>query len=164
MISAVAMKRLSAATLACSALVFGGSVLAGNSRASSGAQVSYVCSAVDKQFIATASTNMTQLGYWSDALQHNDAEPSVVIQQAVSESGQISATDPEDRTLHATRDLMASMFLEYSKAIAITVKGRDAAHHMQNAWRLANASHKLLSGAKSGLGAQGCDVSPLLPS
>ena len=44
------------------------------------------------------------------------------------------------------------------------VKGRDAAHHMQNAWRLANASHKLLSGAKSGLAAQGCDVSPLLPS
>jgi hypothetical protein len=55
------------------------------------------------------------------------------------------------------------MFLEYSKAIATTVKGRDSAHHMQNAWRLANASHKLLSGAKSGLAAQGCDVSPLLP-
>jgi len=119
---------------------------------------------VDKQFIATASTNMTQLGYWSDALVHNDAEPAVVIQQARSESGQISATDPEDRTLHATRDLMASMFLEYSKAIATTVKGRDSAHHMQNAWRLANASHKLLSGAKNGLAAQGCDVSPLLPS
>jgi hypothetical protein len=56
------------------------------------------------------------------------------------------------------------MFLEYSKAVATTVKGRDAAHHMQNAWRLAHASHKLLSGAKNGLAAQGCDVSPLLPS
>jgi hypothetical protein len=95
---------------------------------------------------------------------HNDAEPAVVIQQARSESGQISATDPEDRTLHATRDLMASMFLEYSKAIATTVKGRDSAHHMQNAWRLANASHKLLSGAKNGLAVQGCDISPLLPT
>jgi hypothetical protein len=164
MIRAVATKRLSAATLACAALVFGGSVLAGNSRASSGAQVSYICSAVDKQFIATASTNMTQLGYWSDALVHNDAEPAVVIQQARSESGQIAATDPEDRTLHATRDLMASMFLEYSKAVATTVKGRDSVHHMQNAWRLANASHKLLAGAKTGLAAQGCDISPLLPS
>jgi hypothetical protein len=59
---------------------------------------------------------------------------------------------------------MASMFLEYSKAIATTVKGRDSAHHMQNAWRLANASHKLLSAAKNGLEVQGCDVSPLLPS
>ena len=164
MIKPVAMKRLSAATLACSALVFGGSVLAGNSRASSGAQVSYICSAVDKQFIATVSSNMTQLGYWSDALVNHDVEPSVVIQQARSEAGQITATNPEDRTLHATRDLLTSMFLEYSRAVATTVKGRDGGHHMQNAWRLANASHTLLSGAKSGLAAQGCDVSPLLGS
>jgi hypothetical protein len=156
------MKRLSAATLACSALVFGGSVLAGNSRASSGAQVSYICSAVDKQFIATASTNMVQLGYWSDALVAHDAEPAVVVEQAHSEAGQVSATDPEDRTLHATRDLLSSMFLEYSKAVASSAKGRNAAIHMQNAWRLANASHKLLAGAKDGLAAQGCDVSPLL--
>jgi hypothetical protein len=162
MIRAVAMKRLSAATLACSALVFGGSVLAGNSRASSGAQVSYVCSAVDKQFIATVSTNMTQLGYWSDALVHNDVKPDVVVQQALSESGQISATGPEDRTLNATRDLLTSMFSEYSKAVAATMKGHDGTHHMQNAWRLANSSHKLLTGAQSGLAAQGCDVSPLL--
>jgi hypothetical protein len=158
----VAIKRLSAATLACSALVFGGSVLAGNSRASSGAQVSYICSAVDKQFIATVSTNMVQLGYWSDALVTHDVEPDVVVEQARSEAGQVSATDPEDRTLHATRDLLSSMFLEYSKAVASSAKGRNAANHVQNAWRLANASHTLLTGAKDGLAAQGCDVSPLL--
>ena len=158
------MKRLSAAPLALSALVFGGSVLAGNSRASSGAQVSYICSAVDKQFIQTVSTNMVQLGYWSDALQSHDADPSVVIQQASSEAGQISATDPEDRTLHATRDLLTSMFLEYSKAVSASMKGNDASQHMQNARRLANSSHKLLAGAKNGLAAQGCDVSPLLQS
>jgi uncharacterized membrane protein len=159
----VAIKRFSAATLACSALVFGGSVLAGNSRASSGsAQASYICSAVDKQFIATVSTNMVQLGYWSDALVTHDVEPDVVVEQARSEAGQVSATDPEDRTLHATRDLLSSMFLEYSKAVASSAKGSNAAGHMQNAWRLANASHKLLVGAKDGLAAQGCDVSPLL--
>jgi hypothetical protein len=158
----VAIKRFSAATLACSVLVFGGSVLAGNSRAPSGAQVSYICSAVDKQFIATVSTNMVQLGYWSDALVTHDVEPDVVVEQARSEAGQVSATDPEDRTLHATRDLLSSMFLEYSKAVASSAKGRNAANHMQNAWRLANASHTLLTGAKDGLAAQGCDVSPLL--
>jgi hypothetical protein len=158
----VATKRFSAATLALAALVFGGAVLAGNSRASSGAQVSYVCSAADKQFIQTVSTNMVQLGYWSDALQSNDAEPDVVSSQARSEAGQISATAPEDRTLHATRDLLTSMFLEYGKAVALTAKGHDATEHMQNAWRLANSSHKLIAGAKAGLLAQGCDVSPLL--
>jgi hypothetical protein len=148
--------------LACSALVFGGAVLAGNSRASSGATVSYVCSAVDKQFIATVSTNMTQLSYWSDALGNHNAEPGVVVKQARAEAGQISATGPEDRTLHATRDLLTSMFLEYSKAVAVSVRGDDSAQHMQNAWRLANSSHKLLAGARDGLAAQGCDVSPLL--
>jgi len=34
--------------------------------------------------------------------------------------------------------------------------------HMATAWRLATAVHSLLAGAKGGLGAQGCDVSPLL--
>ena len=158
----MAIKRLSAATLACSALVFGGSVLAGNSRAASGAQVSFVCSAVDKQFIQTVSTNMVQLGYWSDALQSHDANPWTVAKQARSEAGQVSATDPEDRTLHATRDLLKSMFLEYSNAVALTAKGGNASQHMANAWRLATSSHTLLLGAQAGLAAQGCDVSPLL--
>jgi hypothetical protein len=164
MIGAVAMKRLTAATLALSAVVFGTSVLVGNSRASSGARVTFLCSAADKQFIATASTNLVQLGYWSDALVNHDVEPGVVIKQAQDEGAQLGATRPEDRTLHATRDLLGSMFVEYSKAVSVSVKGRDAAHHMQNAWRLANASHKLLAGAREGLGKQGCDVSPLLSS
>ena len=139
-------------------------MLVGQSRAASGAQASYICSAVDKQFIQTVSTNMVQLGYWSDALQSRDADPWTVSKQARSEAGQVSATDPEDRTLHATRDLLSSMFLEYSKAVALTAKGDDAAQHMTNAWRLATSSHKLLLSAQAGLAAQGCDVSPLLSS
>jgi hypothetical protein len=87
---------------------------------------------------------------WSDALVTHDVEPDVVVEQARSEAGQVSATDPEDRTLHATRDLLSSMFLEYSKAVASSAKGSNVANHMQNAWRLANASHKLLTGAKDG--------------
>ena len=160
----MAIKRLSAATLACSALVFGGSVLAGNSRASSGAQISYVCSAVDKQFIQTVSTNMIQLSYWSNELVTHDADPATVASQAHLEAEQVSATSPEDRTLHATRDLLSSMFSEYSRAVSLSAKGSDASKHMANAWRLATSSHKLLVGAQAGLAAQGCDVSPLLTS
>ena len=85
------MKRLTAATLATSALVFGASVLVGSSRASSGAQISYVCSAADKQFIDTVSSQMMQLGYWSDALVSHEVEPDVVIKQARDESAQIGA-------------------------------------------------------------------------
>ena len=54
------------------------------------------------------------------------------------------------------------MFLEYSRAVAVTATGRDAKVHMDNAWRLAHASHGLLAGAKLGLARQGCDVTPLL--
>jgi hypothetical protein len=108
------------------------------------------------------SQNMVQLGYWSDALVHQDASPDVVVRQAKAEADQVHATRPLDRTLHATRDLLGSMFLEYSKAVAVTATGRDAKKHMDNAWRLARASHDLLAGAKDGLGRQGCDVTPLL--
>ena len=162
MIGAVRMKRLTAATLATSGLVFGVSVLAGNGRAEPAQAVTFVCSAADKQFIATVSTNLTQLGYWSDALTSDDVEPDVVVKQAQAEATQVGQTEPQDRTLHATRDLLGSMFLEYSKAVAATADGQNADRHMTTAWRLAKAVHDLLAGAKSGLGAQGCDVSPLL--
>ncbi len=155
-------RRLTAATLACSAVVFGASVLAGQGRAQAGSQPTYLCSAADKQFIFTVSSNMMQLGYWSDALVQHDAEPGVVVKQAKAEADQVHATRPLDRTLLATRDLLGSMFLEYSKAVAVTARGRDAKVHMDNAWRLADASHDLLAGAKDGLAGQGCDVTPLL--
>jgi|SRR5581483_4292090 len=158
------MKRLTAATLATSALVFGASVLVGSSRASSGAQVSYICSAADKQFIETVSSQMVQLSYWSDALVSHDVDPATVIRQARSEAGQIGATRPQDRTLHATRDLLSSMFVEYSKAVAASAAGRSGDGHMKSAWRLAGSSHQLLTGARAGLAQQGCDVSPLLSS
>jgi hypothetical protein len=164
MIGAVVMKRLTAATLVCSALVFGGSALVGNSRAASGTQLSYICSAPDKQFITTVSTNLTQLGYWSDSLVSHEVAPAVVVKQTRSEAAQLAATRPQDRTLKAARDLLGSMFVEYSKAVALTARGATTGQHMQRAWQLAAASHKLLAVARDGLGRQGCDVSPLLSS
>ena len=164
MIEAMRMKRLSAAMLATSALVFGGSVLAGQGRAQPAKPVTFICSAADKQFITTVSTNLTQLSYWSDALVSHDVEPSVVAQQAKSEAVQVGQTRPQDRTLRATQGLLGSMFVEYSKAVSATAQGRSGDKHMMTSWRLAHAVHDLLLGAKGGLGAQGCDVSPLLIS
>ena len=164
MIRAVRVKRLTAATLATSALVFGLSVVAGNGRAQAARSVSYSCTAPDRQFISTVSTNLTQLSYWSDALVSHDADPSVVGKEAKSESDQVTATRPDDRTLSATRDLISSMFLEYSRAVSASAHGRGGQNHMTSAWRLAHSVHDLLAGAKDGLAAKGCDVSPLLTS
>ena len=164
MIGDVRPRRLFAATLACSAVVFGVSILLGNGRAQAGSTMSFMCSAPDKQFIGTVSSNLMQLSYWSDALVSHDVEPGIVVMQARAEAAQVGATRPLDRTLHATRGLLGAMFLEYSKAVAVTAHGRDAHAHMQNAWRLAHAVHDLLTGAKTGLGVLGCDVTPLLSS
>ena len=162
MIDPVRPRRLFAATLACSLAVFGVAILFGNGRAQAGGPISFTCSAADKQFIATVSSNLTQLSYWSDALVGDDVQPEVVVKQARDEAAQVRATAPQDRTLHATRDLLASMFIEYSKAVLVSSNGRDPQHHLQSAWRFAHSVHDLLAGSQSGLAAQGCDVSPLL--
>jgi hypothetical protein len=164
MMPPVRVKRLTAATLATSALVFGLSVLAGNGRAQAARPVTYSCTATDRQFISTVSTNLTQLGYWSDALVSHDVLPGVVVKQAKDESDQVRATGPNDRTLHATRDLLSSMFLEYSHAVSASAHGRSGQKQLVSAWRLAHSVHDLLAGAKDGLAAKGCDVSPLLTS
>src|SRR4051812_46140902 len=104
MIPVMHFRRLSAATLACSALVFGLSVLLGNSRAQASSTPSYVCSAADKQFISTVSQNLAQLGYWSSSLLNHEVAAGMVVSQAKSEAGQIGATRPTDRTLRASRD------------------------------------------------------------
>ena len=160
----MSLRRLSAATLVTSAVLAGASFLVAKGHAGTAPAASYHCSAADRQFITTVSTNLTQLGYWSDALVSHDVAPAVVVRQAKAEAAQVGQTRPEDRTLHASRDLIGSMFLEYSRAVSVTAHGRSAAVHMATAWRLANAVHSLLDGARSGLGAQGCDVSPLLSS
>ena len=158
------MKRLTAAFLATSALVFGVSVLAGNGRAQSAAPVTFTCSAADKQFITTVSANLTQLSYWSDALISHDVAPAVVVKQAKSEAVQVGQTRPQDRTLHATRDLLGSMFLEYSKAVAATVERheRGQAHGDRVAARPCRRT--ICSPARrTGSATQGCDVSPSSP-
>ena len=61
--------------------------IVGSSRAQAGQkQVTHTCSVLDRQFLDTVSSNMTQLTYWSDALVANDVEPAVVIKQARAEA------------------------------------------------------------------------------
>src|SRR4051794_18041627 len=109
MIGSVRLKRLTAATLATAAVVFGVSVLVRNGRAQSAQPVSFMCSAADKQCITTVSANLPQLSCWSDALISHAVSPSVVGKQGRSEAVQVGQTGPQDRTLHATRDLIGSM-------------------------------------------------------
>jgi hypothetical protein len=156
------LRRLSAATLALSALVFGGSILVGQGRAQAGSQPTYVCSAADKQFIATVSSNMTQLGYWSDSLSTGDATPALVIKQSKAEAAQVYATRPTDPSLFTARSLLRKMFLEYGAAVKTKALGGSPGDHVRNAYTLANGVHELLLQAQPGMTAQGCNLAPLL--
>jgi len=159
----VQIRRLIAATLACAAVVFGVTFLFGSGRAQAGQrQVSHTCSAPDRQFLNTVSSNMTQLAYWSDALVHNDVEPGVVVKQARAEAAQVDATRPTDPTFEQTRGLLRAMFTAYARAIALKTHGGNAGAPMRTAYTLANGVHDLLAGAQPALAARGCDPALLL--
>jgi hypothetical protein len=159
----VQIRRLIAATLACAAVVFVATVVVASSRAQAGGRrIEHTCSALDRQFLQTVSSNMVQLGYWSDSLAGNDVAAGVVVKQARSEAGQIDATRPTDPTLGQSRSLLRAMFRAYARAIAAKMRGGNAGAPMGNAYRLANDVHDLLAGAQPALAARGCDPAPLL--
>jgi len=163
MLGMVQLRRLIGLTLACAAVVLVATVVVANGRAQAGQRhVEHTCSAADHQYLDTVSSNMVQLGYWSDALVHDDVAPGVVVKQARSEAAQIDATRPTDPTLDQSRSLLHSMFLEYARAIAARMHGGNAGVPMGSAYRLANDVHDLLAGAQPALAARGCDPAPLL--
>jgi hypothetical protein len=159
----VRIRRLIGVTLACAVAVFVGTVMVASERAQAGGRpVEHTCSATDKQYLDVVSSNMVQLGYWSDALVHNDVEPGVVVKQARSEAAQIDAEQPTDPTLGQSQSLLRSMFIDYARAVAAKMHGGNAGLPMGSAYRLANDVHDLLAGAQPALAARGCDPAPLL--
>jgi hypothetical protein len=162
MVGLVRFRRLIAATLVCASVVLGLSVLIGSGRASTRATAADTCSAADKQFLATVSSNMTQLGYWSDSLTSGDATPALVIKQAKAESSQVFASTPTDPSLLTSRSLLRKMFLEYAAAVKAKALGNSPGNHVRNAYTLANGVHELLVQAQPGMTAQGCNLAPLL--
>jgi hypothetical protein len=163
MLLSVRMRRLTAATLVCVALVLGASMLVGSGRAQAGAPrpVAHTCSVTDKQFLQTVESNMTQLGYWSDELASGDVTPDLVAKQALSESRQVQMTGPTDPSLVTARSLLRKMFSEYAAAVAAKAHGRSPGDHVRTAYTLANAVHDLLVQAQPDMRAKGCDLTPL---
>lgn len=154
------LRRLTAATLGCAALILGVSFLLGSSSAQGSA--SHTCSAPDKQFIQTLRSSMDQLSYWADELRTNDVAPGIVVQQATSEAAQIAATGPTDPTLSVTKKLVNTMLIEYSRAVYAKFHNGNAGVHIQLAYTLANQVHDQLVSIETPLGARGCDVALLL--
>ena len=144
----------SALAVLCVALVLG--------RAAATASVPHTCSATDRQFLATAHSNIAQLGFWSDQLTHGWAQPADVASQVLSEAQQVAATAPTDPTLKGVRILVDGVLQEYGNAILAKAHGKPGDAHMRRSWQLAAEVQVLLSAARQPLSALGCDVSPLI--
>ena len=154
------LRRLTLATFACSAAVLGISYFLGSGHAQ--VRLTHTCSAADKQFIDTVSSNMFQLSYWSDSLSTGDADPATVAHQARSEADQVDATRPTDPTFDQARRLLKGMFTQYAKAVDARESGGDAGVYMGLSYTLANEVHDLLLKAQPALAAKGCDPTRLL--
>jgi hypothetical protein len=157
----VPLRRLTIATFVCSAAVLGVSYFLSNGHAQA-ARITHTCSAADKQFIDTVSSNMTQLTYWSDSLVSDDVDPPTVVHQARAEADQIDATRPTDPTFGQARPLLKGMFVQYAKAVDAKYSGGDAGVYMGLSYTLANEVHDLLVKAQPALAAKGCDPTRLL--
>jgi hypothetical protein len=158
----VALRRLFAATVVCASVVLGISLLVGSGRAAPSRTTTHTCSAPDRQFVATVSTNMQQLDYWARELGSKDASPMEVIKQARAEALQVEATGPTDPSLRATRSLIGKMLREYALAVRAHALGGNAGKHMGIAYELANYVHQVLVEAQPDLQSKGCDLAPLL--
>jgi hypothetical protein len=121
------------------------------------------CSATDRRFIKTATTNMTALGMWAEGYRSGDIEADEVAAQASAAARRIVYAKPRDPALRQAQRLMDAMFTEYGAAVVLAEKEqRRAGEHMHRAYGLANFAREVLVAARPGLAEQGCDVAPLL--
>lgn len=105
---------------------------------------------------------MTNLGMWTQEYQSGDADGSDLITEARNAEKFLEQTQPSDPALQRTRKLMASMLVEYRKAIAAKERKRDPSRHMYRAYGLASFARDVLQQAAPALQHHGCDVKPLL--
>src|SRR3954471_13808413 len=73
----------------------------------------HTCSATDKRFIATASTNMTALGIWAQEYKTGDLGAADVVKEAKDAAQRVGYIKPHDPSLKLSQRLIWSMFNEY---------------------------------------------------
>ena len=127
------------------------------------AQRGHTCSATDKRFIETASTNMTALGVWADGYKSGDIGAAEVVKESRDAAKRVEYVRPLDPSLRLSQRLIGSMFREYGQAVALGAKAKTSAgEHMNRAYGLAGFARQVLVDAKPALAKRGCSVDPLL--
>ncbi len=134
-------------------------------RANSGVEEAeaHSCSATDKRFIQTASTNMTAFALWSDGYRTGELAAEEVAREADDAARRVAFVKPQDPSLKQSQTLIDGMFREYGQAVSLAAKERARAGvHMHRAYGLADFARSVLLEAQPELFKRGCDVAPLL--
>jgi hypothetical protein len=139
-----------------------GVLLASGCGGGGGERLAHTCSATDRQFIRTASLNLTAVGSAGREYLAGELKAKDVIEDAKRASLAVDRTNPSDPSLRRTRPLMGAMFTEYGRAIRARERNADAGRHMYRAYGLANFAHDILVEAQPELAKRGCDVRDLL--
>ena len=125
--------------------------------------LAHTCSATDKRFIQTATTNMTALTIWADGFRSGQIAAQDVARQAHDAAKRVGYVEPRDPSLRHAQRLIYGMFDEYGRAVSLADKKRgDAGEHMHRSYGLANFAREVLVEAQPALAKRGCDVAPLL--
>jgi hypothetical protein len=125
--------------------------------------LAHSCSATDKRFIKTASTNMTALGVWAEGFKSGEISADEIAREARAAARRVGYVKPRDPSLRHAQRLMVPMLDEYGNAVSLADKKRgEAGEHMHRAYGLANFARDVLVEAQPALAKHGCDVAPLL--
>jgi hypothetical protein len=127
------------------------------------AAVGHSCGALDRQFIQTATVDMTALGVLADGYQSGAMTATEVVREARASAKRVTHTAPRDPSLRQAQRYIGAMFSEYGDAVHRRAEGKDdAGERMYRAYGLANFARDVLVQAQPALAEQGCDVGPLL--
>jgi hypothetical protein len=146
---------VTAATLVLLAATAGGCTGSREARAHS-------CGAKDRDFLRTASVDVTAFAAWRQDYAAGSISPAEAAREAFDAAKRVTHTDPSDPSLRTAQRYLDGMFTTYGEAVKLHGEGKDGGERMYLAFSFANGAHDVLAQAQPALQREGCDVGPLL--
>lgn len=137
-----------------------GTALASREAVAAQRQPTHSCSAVDRDFIETATAQMTLFRTWSADYVTGADDGAAQAAMAEEAAQLVIRKRPQDVSLDRARMLMGAMLVEYQRAVTATMPA-DAGASLQRVHDLGSALRGLLADAAPGLNAAGCTVDAL---
>lgn len=136
----------------------------GFARGSSAAHgpVQHTCGLTDRQFLAVYELQLQAVGMYGTDYLNGSGKAQDAISAAKDAALAVRSSAPFDPSLQTVKNLAPPMFLEFGRAVKMRASGRNANDAMYRSYSLSARVNDVLTEAKPGLTALGCDVSDAL--